>query len=918
MRPARFPSLLLSCLALGVLATSACVERDDRFNNRPGEESDADADADTDTDTDMDADSDADTDTDTDADTDPAGDLDDPGDVVVFTTDDESVNLSDAGGDSNQDQNFFLIVVNEGDSGAGYALRYTDATLEGEEEDTGGPDPIQVPSKKGTSVAQAPSPGPGWTPLSQVAPPAGEPEVGVSRQSFRVRSDFTSDGSYAKITATLWGLGDSVAIWVDDDVAIDWDVDCDGIVEEEDPRDAYGLDNCDLQGVADIVDTNIFANIDALVGEPSDLNADGRVAVVISPWLNKLPLGSSDEDDFEQVVPSYANPEVDLSDFDATGNPGSNEQEVIFVFAPDPYGFFNSYYTATVDEYTSMTLSAEIARSYTNLVLYNYRVLQAEAGMEDSWLVETLGTVVADTVGFGAVYHDDAWRYMDAPYLYSLTDYDDDGIIATDPRGAQYLFGRWLVDAYGTDILSAIVQLDATDLGDNSTDNVALAASTIGGEEVTFGELVLRWQMAMLTSGVQNDFGSDLMDTATWPAYARATTLSAPTTAPTSATPGVYYGANGYQTGFNVRGSNRFYKGGTTATPAEVEGNEVLVAGQDFHTFVPDFNFFGYAEGSYGVQVVRLMGVNLDQVALEIDRDGSLSGAVVRWNDQEPDFQVERVFSALDQANAVPLPELPSDGQPIFALGEISEDFSTRVIEDGDATGADVADTDRWFLDLSSRPVGEVIPVTIQLDRRFENTSGDEAPFDPWVAIVPVDALPPVTPTDWDSSTCASSSETWSFPNSVLPHLYYQLFLSSTAWTEEEVVEGTCAATSAPLACGTDYDQDGILDSDEAEPESFLDQIWQIQCAQEVAESDLLDISIFDMDERDEDDDFSYSMRYNLGGASGASGEEALLSATLLGGQQYMVVVSGGGDDGTYELQVQQVSTQALDELDEN
>lgn len=797
-------------------------------------------------------------------------------------------------------------------------MRYTDATLEEEEEDTGSAGPVQTPIQKTTPPKAKRSPGPDWTPLTHVAPPSGEPEVGVSRQSFRVRNDFNSDGNYAKITATLWGLGDSVAIWVDDDVAIDWDVDCDGIVEEVDPRDAYGLDNCDLQGVADIVDTNIFANIHAVVGEPSDLNADGRVSVVISPWLNKLPLGSSDEDDFEQVVPSYANPEVDLSDFDASGNPGSNEQEVIFVFAPDPYGFFNSYYTATVDEYTSMTLSAEIARSYTNLVLYNYRVLQAESSMEDTWLVETLGTVVADSVGFGAAYHDDAWLYLDAPYLYSLTNYDDDGIIATDPRGAQYLFGRWLVDAFGTDILSAIVQLDSADLGESSADNVAFAASSIGGQELTFGDLVLRWQMALLTSGVQDGSGADLVDPSIWPPYAAASSLSAPTVAPTSASAGVFYGANGYQTGFNVRGSNRFFKDGTTAVPAEVEANEVLVDAQDFHTFVPDFNFFGYAAGDYGVQVVRLVGVNLDEVELEIDRSDSLSGAVVRWTDGEPDYEVERVFSALDQANVVPLPELPEDGRAVFALGEISEDFSTRVMEDGDASGVDVSDTDRWLLDLSGRPSGQVVPVTIQLDRRFENTSGDEAPFDPWIALVPIDLVPEIKPAEWESALCGSSTETWSFPNSVIPHLYYQLFTSSTAWTEEEVVEGTCPVIASAEDCGIDYDQDGVADADEPQPESFLDQIWQMQCSQGVAEQDLSDSSIFDLDEQDEDDDFSYSMRYNLGGASGQSGEEALLTATLVGGESYMVMVSGGGDEGIYELQVQQVSAEAIDELEGN
>lgn len=142
MRPVRFPSLLLCSLAMGSLVSTACVDRDDRFNNRPGEESDADADADADSDTD--ADSDSDTDTDTDADTDPAGEMDDPGDIVTWTTDDESVNLTDAGGDSNQEQNFFLIVVNEGSSGAGYNLRYTDAALETGGEDTGEAGPVQV------------------------------------------------------------------------------------------------------------------------------------------------------------------------------------------------------------------------------------------------------------------------------------------------------------------------------------------------------------------------------------------------------------------------------------------------------------------------------------------------------------------------------------------------------------------------------------------------------------------------------------------------------------------------------------------------------------------------------------------------------------------------------------------------------
>ncbi|MED5370413.1 MAG: hypothetical protein VX899_05335 [Myxococcota bacterium] len=911
MRLVPFSRLVLPAMVFGALAAAGCVERDDRFNTTNGE-TEGDSDTDTDADSDTDADADGDADSDTDADSDPVGELDEPGDLVTFTSEDEYVDLSDASGDSNQDQDFFLIVINNGEGDAGYTLRYSDASQLGG--DTGGPGGIRIPSGPQQAPAKLQRPAAGWQPLSEpVAPPAAY-EVGVSRQSFRVRNDFEDSGSYAKITATLWGLGDSVAIWVDDDVAIDWDQGCDGTLDEVDPRGSYGLDNCDLQDVANIVDTNIFANINATMGEPSDLNGDGLVSVVISPWLNKLPLGSSDEDDFTQVVPSYANPEVDLADYDATANPGSNEQEVIFVFAPDPYGFFNSYYTATVESYTEMTLAAEIARSYTNLALYNYRVLEAESSMEDTWLIETLGTAAADSVGFGAVYYDDAWKYLDAPYLYSLSSYEDDGIIATDPRGAQYLFGRWLVDAFGVGVLSEIVQLDAGSLGESSEENVATAVSTVSGEEWTFGDLVLAWQIALLTTGVEAEDGSELVDSAVWTPYAASAQLSAPDVAPSTPTPGVYYGANGYQTGFNVRGLNQFFTAGTTASPTEADSKGVRTAGPDFHTFVPDFDFHGYTAGSYGVHVVRLSRLNLERAALEIDTEGTLSGAVVRWPGSGEDIEIERVFSALDQSNLVPIPELPQDGSPVYGMGEISESFSTRVIEDDDTVGKDVEDTDRWLLDLSARPTGQVVPVVVQLDRRFENSSGDEAPYDPWLAILPAEALSGVLPADWNSGTCAESSESWAFPNTVLSYQYYQLFTSSVAFTEEEMAEDFCAETTAELGCGDDYELDGVANEDELEPASFLDQLWTVACKSGGEAS--VDTSIFDLDERDDNDDFTYSPRYNLGGRSGASGEEATLTASLVGGEQYVIIVSGGGDQGSYELQVQQVEQAALDALE--
>ena len=75
------------------------------------------------------------------------------------------------------------------------------------------------------------------------------------------------------------------------------------------------------------------------------MNADGKVSVVITPVLNQMTRGL-DEEELEidldiSLVGSYADPSIDLSDYEPSENPMSDEEEVIFLHAPDPYGFHN-------------------------------------------------------------------------------------------------------------------------------------------------------------------------------------------------------------------------------------------------------------------------------------------------------------------------------------------------------------------------------------------------------------------------------------------------------------------------------------------------------------------------------------------------------------------------------------------------
>ncbi len=827
--------------------------------------------------------------------------FDDPGDYFIMAETDEYVDIADYSGESNRDQEFYVVFVNTSEEDQGVRLNYAPYTASS----LAPPAPALTSSSAGRTLpAVRESFERNWTPKDP-PPPLDSSSIGTEADEFFVRNDVNDPESFAVVDATLWGLGEYVAMWVDDDVAIDWDYECDGVIDEPSSRPAYGFDNCDLQTVADIVDSNIVINFRSLFGEESDINGDGRISVIISPVLNAVALTSVDEDEHDRVVGSYADPKTDLNSFDGSSNPGSDEQELIYVFAPDPHGFYNPYNTTTVDEYTSQELVGQIALSYLQLISYNQHIIVNESEPEESWLTMALGFVGADIVGFGAVFYRDAWEYLDAPYLYPLTPDDEDsdcGFFCGTNVGAQYLFGRWLVDKYGEDILETI-----------ST------STLVGGENVesaageNFEDLVLAWQVAMLTTGVLTETGAALVDTGAWTPFHAASTISAPTEPPAVPTVGIYYGANGHQTGFNVRGVNKFIEGGATDSPYENISRRVRAEGSDFHTYTPGFPFYGFIAGGYGGFAARMTTIPYDATRLELEgTEGSLKGVVIRWHDEDAgNLAEEDIYSAMD-ANSVALPPLPDDGSEVHGVGEISAPGTTILVDiEGGTESTLVEDVDRWLLDLTDRDPSEIIQVAVWLERRFENTEGDVAPFDPWIAIAPEAAVPTpeVGVTQFDS-TCGGSTS-WLFPQSMYEYVYTQEVLQYVAFTDGDSEFDACGERSEEaLTCSEDWDEDLVPDSEEPMPASFVQQIMVRQCSNEggtmpqsVYSSDYVDI-----DESDEDEDSSYSAVYNVGGKSGEDGEEALLYSVLEGGERYIIVVSGGGDTGIYELHLRQLN----------
>lgn len=900
--------------------------------------------------------------------------FEDPGDVVPFEDEEGTalVDLSDETGDeSNKDNEFLLVLINTSSSSYGYELRYTEAP---EDDDTGGgaegpAGPLASPSpavaqplspyrqrlrdarREGRLAAATPPPTP---------PPAfGTSDIGEARQQFQVRDSIDDEDSTEPVDATLWAVGSYVNIWVDDGWPIDFDADCDGTPERIHPAGAFGFDNCDLALIADAIDANIHPTMASIFGEVPDVNGDGKVTVVITPNLNQMTTFLDEEDDsYGEVVRSYVDPEVDLTDFDASDNPNSNEQEVIFVFAPDESGAVNPGARTSVDSYTEVELLAEVARGYQRLISYKYHVI--DTGSEDgetTWVQEGLSALAADLTGFGSVYYDDVWDYLDAPHITPLVDESDLEVINTDQWGAQYLFFRWLYEHAGD--LATLGQEDdeggggADTGGSGLTGNELVAqlvqSSDTGTDNITsvtglsMEELVLYWQVSMAVAGRENAAGDPLVDEGDWPPYDDATFVTAPTESPSA---GDLYGANGYQQGVNLAGINLFMEGGFSSDGSEEnETRRVTTSGLDLSTMVTGFNYFGYVEANYATQVTRLSDIPYDSGALLIDALGTgFMGVIVRLEDPvSPDYIVENIFSSTD-ATDIPLQSLPADGTPIRALGAIQDKGASFIRGTGDSEElVPVYDTDRFLLDLSDRAPTDTVKVSVHLERRYVDRNGTVGPSDPWLSVVPKSLVPHPTISTINSASCSGHPITFAYPSSVIEYLYYQLFLSSDAvgtdFEEDDEEEdsggeaggegdggedgegegaqdfdpcGTIveddSGTPATLDCTSDFDLDGVADENEALPTTFLQQVQVMQCsAYGRGNFTAVGSEIIDFDHTDEDEESYYDRAANLGGLFGDDGEEAYLEMSLEGGAEYLVIVGAGDDTGPYELTIQQV-----------
>ena len=117
------------------------------------------------------------------------------------------------------------------------------------------------------------------------------------------------------------------------------------------------------------------------------------------------------------------------------------------------------------------------------------------------------------------------------------------------------------------------------------------------------------------------------------------------------------------------------------------------------------------------------------------------------------------------------------------------------------------------------------------------------------------------------------------------------------------------------------WDNDGVLNSAEPLPRSFVEQVQVMQCNQsighELGDGELLtEVQIMDFDEQDTDEDPTSDRVRNLGGVSAVISDEeayegAYIELDLVGGTDYTLVVganeTGSSAEGFYEIVIQKV-----------
>lgn len=293
------------------------------------------------------------------------------------------------------------------------------------------------------------------------------PALGAT-EVFSVLGSVGKTGRTAEVTGRVACVTDHTIFYVDVEV------------ERGNPTDLTGRD---VERLCRDFERTLVAEM-ALFGEPSDVNGDGHVAILLTPQVNRL--GSSQGG----IVTGF---------FFANDLYAGNKREMLYIMVPDSAG---AYGTVIEKEFAmSNLIPAVLPHEMQHAISYNQHVIAGGGRPEESWLNEGLSHLAEDVLGVGIENPSRYALYLSRPEAYGLVMPGSPGLAE---RGGIFLFLRYLYEQHpdGAAFLRALLHSGKTGVA-----NVEAAFASTAPEFDQFAEFLLRWSatLAFNNRGVSAD-----------------------------------------------------------------------------------------------------------------------------------------------------------------------------------------------------------------------------------------------------------------------------------------------------------------------------------------------------------------------------------------------------------------------------
>ncbi len=218
-----------------------------------------------------------------------------------------------------------------------------------------------------------------------------------------------------------------------------------------------GFSDDDYLTFVKFVEDPVFDTDTRVFGALSDIDADGRMAIVLTSVVNRMTDPSA-----QGFIAGF---------FDAcdlmirAACPFSNRGEVFYTIMPDPDGVYGKKHPAAD---LLHRIPPVIAHELMHMIHYNQRVTGLRAQEDESWVKEMLAHMAEDTVAgvllerndpravdFLAANYIRAYRYLTNPASSSLI-YLDEGTL--EERGAGWLLLRYLLGHVSGEMLKQLTR----------------------------------------------------------------------------------------------------------------------------------------------------------------------------------------------------------------------------------------------------------------------------------------------------------------------------------------------------------------------------------------------------------------------------------------------------------------------------